>query len=248
MMPEPGVPALCLADVVKRFGDLIAVDRLNLRLARGEFYALLGPNGAGKTTTLRLISGLLRPDAGRVEILGVDAAQAPERAKRPLAFVPDEPPLYGKLRLIEYLEFVAGLWAVPADAAMRRADELLGWLELDAARRELCENLSRGMQQKLALAAALIHDPQVLVLDEPLTGLDAHAARRVKDHLLALTRRGLTVLFSTHILDVAEKLAGRIGVIQHGRLLAEGRLDQLRARYGGASLEDVFLNATAAGS
>ena len=237
---------LSLDGVTRRYEGKPAVDGLSLRVAAGEFYALLGPNGAGKTTTLKMIAGLLLPDAGRIQVLGHDIVSAPEAAKRALAYLPDEPLLYGRLRPMEYLEFVAGLWGLEPRAAELRARRLLEDLALWPARGQYCDALSRGMQQKLVLAGALIHEPQLLILDEPLTGLDASASRQVKDLLLELTRNGMAVLFTTHILEVAERLATRIGLIQHGRLIAEGPLDALRERYGlaGGSLEDVFLTAT----
>jgi ABC-2 type transport system ATP-binding protein len=238
-------PALRLAGLRKDFGRP-AVDGLDLLVRRGEFYALLGPNGAGKTTTLRLVSGLLAPDAGSIEVLGIDLAAAPAAAKARMAYLPDEPMLYGKLKPFEYLEFVAGLWSVRAQDAEPRARELLDWLDLSRHAHELTEGFSRGMKQKLALAGALIHEPELLILDEPLTGLDAVAARQVKDLLLAHVAKGGTVILTTHILEVAERLAQRIGIIRQGRLIAEGTLDELRARTQGGSLEDVFLQLTAA--
>jgi len=238
------LPALRLAGLRKDFGRP-AVDGLDLVVRRGEFYALLGPNGAGKTTTLRLVSGLLAPDAGSIEVLGIDLAGAPAAAKARMAYLPDEPMLYGKLKPFEYLEFVAGLWGVRAEEAEPRARELLDWLDLSRHAHELTEGFSRGMKQKLALAGALIHEPELLILDEPLTGLDAAAARQVKDLLLAHVAKGGTVILTTHILEVAERLAQRIGIIGQGRLIAEGTLDELRARTRGGSLEDVFLQLTA---
>ncbi|MEF9930453.1 MAG: ABC transporter ATP-binding protein, partial [Massilia sp.] len=217
------LPALRLVGLRKQFGRP-AVDGLDLLVRRGEFYALLGPNGAGKTTTLRLVTGLLAPDAGTIEVLGVDMTAAPAAAKAKLAYLPDEPMLYGKLKPFEYLEFVAGLWGVPAQDAEPRARELLDWLDLSQHAHELTEGFSRGMKQKLALAGALIHDPELLILDEPLTGLDAAAARQVKDLLLAHVAKGGTVILTTHILEVAERLAHRIGIIRQGRLIAEGTL------------------------
>ena len=237
-------PALRLVGLRKDFGRP-AVDGLDLVVRRGEFYALLGPNGAGKTTTLRLVTGLLAPDAGSIEVLGVDLAAAPAAAKARIAYLPDEPMLYGKLKPFEYLEFVAGLWGVRAQDAEARARELLDWLDLSRHAHELTEGFSRGMKQKLALAGALVHDPELLILDEPLTGLDAAAARQVKDLLLAHVAKGGTVILTTHILEVAERLAQRIGIIREGRLIAEGTLDELRARTQGGSLEDVFLQLTA---
>ena len=238
------LPALCLTGLRKDFGRP-AVDGLDLVVRRGEFYALLGPNGAGKTTTLRLVSGLLAPDAGRIEVLGIDLAGTPAAAKAKMAYLPDEPMLYGKLKPFEYLEFVAGLWGVRAEEAEPRARALLDWLDLSRHAHELTEGFSRGMKQKLALAGALIHEPELLILDEPLTGLDAAAARQVKDLLLAHVAKGGTVILTTHILEVAERLAQRIGIIRQGRLIAEGTLDELRARTQGGSLEDVFLQLTA---
>jgi ABC-2 type transport system ATP-binding protein len=238
--------ALQLQSLVKSFGRP-AVDHLNLTVRRGEFYALLGPNGAGKTTTLRLATGLLAPDGGQVEVLGVDMLANPAAAKRHLAYLPDEPMVYGKLKPTEYLEFVAGLWGIGAAEAEPRARRLLEWLDLSAHAHELVEGFSRGMKQKLALAGALIHAPQLLILDEPLTGLDAAAARQVKDLLQQHVADGGTVVLTTHILEVAERLAQRIGIIRAGRLVAEGTLDELRALAGlpvDGTLEDVFLQLT----
>ena len=237
-------PALRTSGLSKSFGRP-AVDGLDLEVRRGELYALLGPNGAGKTTTLRMVTGLLAPDAGRVEVLGIDLAHAPREAKGKMAYLPDDPMLYGKLKPTEYLEFVAGLWGVEARDAEPRARALLDWLDLSPHAHELTEGFSRGMKQKLALAGALIHEPDLLILDEPLTGLDAAAARQVKDLLLSHVAKGGTVILTTHILEVAERLAQRIGIIRAGRLIAEGTLAELRERTSGASLEDVFLQLTA---
>ena len=223
-----------------------AVDNLDLTVRSGELYALLGPNGAGKTTTLRMVAGLLKPDTGAISVFGVDALADPTAAKQLIAWAPDEPMLYDRLTPLEYLEFVAGLWGVEAATARDRSEELLRMLGLWDERGRRCEGFSRGMKQKTALAGALIHDPKLLILDEPLTGLDAGAARQVKDLLTARTRAGATVILTTHILEVAERMADRIGIIQHGRLLIEGRLEDLRAQAGDgdASLEDLFLDLT----
>lgn len=231
------------ADVHKTFGTKRAVDGLSLQVPRGVFYAFLGPNGAGKTTSLRMLAGLLRPTRGLVRIGGFDVHQDPARSKQQLAYVPDEPALYGKLNAVEYLEYVAALWRVPGPAARERAQALLEQLSLADRAGDRLEGYSRGMKQKIALAAALIHAPRLLMLDEPLTGLDAGAARLIKDMLLDYVREGGTVLLTTHILEVAERLAQRIGVIARGKLLAEGALDDLRraADLPGATLEDVFL-------
>jgi ABC-2 type transport system ATP-binding protein len=242
--------ALEIAALTKRFDAAPAVDRLDLVIPRGEFHALLGPNGAGKTTTLRIVAGLLRADEGSVSVLGHDVATDAAAAKRVLSFLPDDPLVYDKLDALEYLEFVAGLWSLPGDVAAQRAEELLRWLDLWPQARQRAEGYSRGMRQKLALAGALIHAPQVLILDEPLTGLDAAAARQVKDLLIARVREGCTVILTTHILEIAERLAERISIIQRGRIVAQGSLDELRAQAAGAgrgsTLEDVFLELTRA--
>ena len=224
-----------------------AVDGIDLTVRAGEFYALLGPNGAGKTTTLRMVAGLLKPDAGSIGIFGRDALRDPIAAKRMTAWVPDEPMIYDKLTPREYLEFVAGLWAVDPSLADRRAADLLDLLGLAPHADERCEGFSKGMRQKVALAGALIHDPRLIILDEPLTGLDAGAARQVKDVLIDRVRAGATIILTTHILEVAERMAERIGVIAAGRLIAEGTLAELQGRAGatGSTLEEIFLQLVA---
>jgi ABC-2 type transport system ATP-binding protein len=234
--------ALEIRGLVKRF-ERPAVDGLDLRVRAGEFYALVGPNGAGKTTTLRMVVGLLAPDAGSIAVAGIDALAEPVAAKQVVAWISDEPMIYDKLTPLEYLEFVAGLWGIAAPLADARAHELLGWLGLEAHAQERCEGFSKGMRQKVALAGALVHEPSVIILDEPLTGLDAGSARQVKNVLRERVRAGGTVVMTTHILEVAERMADRIGIIARGRLIAEGTLEELRRRAGqqGASLEDTFL-------
>jgi len=237
--------ALALRGLTKTF-KTPAVDDLTLTVRAGELYALLGPNGAGKTTTLRMVAGLLKPDAGTISVFGVDALADPIAAKRMIAWAPDEPMLYDRLTPLEYLEFVAGLWSVEPGLAREQTDQLLHWLGLWEERGRRCEGFSRGMKQKTALAGALIHDPKLLILDEPLTGLDAAMARQVKDLLQQRTRAGATVILTTHILEVAERMADRIGVLQRGRLRAEGTLAELRSQAGSgnATLEDLFLELT----
>jgi len=234
--------ALGLRGVSKRF-DRPAVDALDLTVHCGEFYALVGPNGAGKTTTLRMVVGLLRPDAGSICIDGIDALADPVGAKQITAWLSDEPMIYEKLTPYEYLEFVAGLWRIEPAVAEARARELIGWLGLEPHAHERCEGFSKGMRQKAALAGALVHDPKLIILDEPLTGLDAGTARQVKNVLRERVRAGGTVIMTTHILEVAERMADRIGVIAGGRLIAEGTLDDLRRQTGetATSLEDTFL-------
>ena len=235
---------------LKKSFDRPAVDGLDLTIRAGEFYTLLGPNGAGKTTTLRIVAGLLRPDAGSVSVWGIDALDDPVEAKRLIAWVSDEPMIYDKLTPMEYLEFVAGLWSIEAATAEARAHQLIDWLGLAPHAHERCQGFSRGMRQKVAFAGALVHEPRLLILDEPLTGLDAGSARQVKDVLAERVRGGATVVMTTHILEVAERMAERIGIIDHGRLIAEGTLDELRRHAGttGTSLEDIFLDLVAEGS
>ncbi len=245
--------ALEVRDLCKTF-NTPAVDRLELTVASGELYALLGPNGAGKTTTLRIVAGLLRPDRGTVKVFGIDALKDPVASKRIVAWLPDDPMLYDKLNPLEYLAFIAGLWGIGSALARQSASELLEQLDLWPYRFGRCETFSRGMKQKVALAGALIHDPRLLILDEPLTGLDAASARKVKDILTARVSAGSTVILTTHILEVAERLADRIGIIRQGRLLAEGTMTELAALAGesnatgtgtsGGMLEHVFLHLT----
>ena len=238
-------PALAIIGLSKSF-DRPVVQNLDLTVNAGEFYALLGPNGAGKTTILRMVAGLTPPDAGRVAICGIDAAADPIAAKRLVAWVSDEPMVYDRLTPLEYLEFVAGLWQMDAATADARARDLLGWLGLMPHAHERCGGFSKGMLQKVALAGALVHDPTLIILDEPLTGLDAGSARQVKDVLKQRVANGATVIMTTHILEVAERMAERIGVLAGGRLIAEGTLADLRARIGReTTLEEIFLDLVA---
>jgi ABC-2 type transport system ATP-binding protein len=234
--------ALDIRGLSKSF-DRPAVAGLDLSVRQREFYSLLGPNGAGKTTTLRMVAGLLPPDAGTIRICGIDALRDPVEAKRIVAWVSDEPMIYDKLTPYEYLEFVAGLWSLDAELAEARAHELMDWLGLAPHAHERCEGFSKGMRQKVALAGALVHGPRVIILDEPLTGLDAGSARQVKRVLRERVAGGGTVIMTTHILEVAERMADRVGIIAGGRLIAEGTLDELRAQAGQklSSLEDTFL-------
>jgi ABC-2 type transport system ATP-binding protein len=242
-------PALEIKDLRKTYLRP-AVDGLSLTINRGEFYALLGPNGAGKTTTLRMVAGLLQPDSGTISICGIDARERPVEAKAVMAWVPDEPMIYDKLDPMEYLEFVAGLWAMDPARAQNQAGELIEILGLGPHANTRCQGLSKGMRQKVALAGALIHDPELIILDEPLTGLDAASARQVKEVLRQRVSNGTTVIMTTHILEVAERMAERIGVIAHGRLIAEGTLAELssQAGHGGTNLEEIFLSLTSATS
>jgi ABC-2 type transport system ATP-binding protein len=242
MNQQPRPVALATRSLSKRF-ERPAVDGLDLTIYGGEFYCLLGPNGAGKTTTLRMVAGLLRPDAGSISIDGIDALADPVAAKQITAWLSDEPMIYDKLTPYEYLEFVAGLWRIEPKTAEARARELMAWLGLAPQANDRCESFSKGTRQKVALAGALVHDPKLIILDEPLTGLDAGSARQVKNVLRERVAAGGTVIMTTHILEVAERMADRIGVIANGKLIAEGTLDELRVKTGDAdnSLEDTFL-------
>jgi len=246
MNQHHSLAALEIRALTKRF-DRPAVDSLDLTVRTGEFYCLLGPNGAGKTTTLRMVAGLLAPDQGAISVFGIDALADPVEAKQIMAWVSDEPMIYDKLTPTEYLEFVAGLWGIEPKLAEARSNELIGWLGLSPHANERCEGFSKGMRQKVALAGALVHEPRLIILDEPLTGLDAGSARQVKTVLRERVAAGGTVIMTTHILEVAERMADRIGVIAGGRLIAQGTLDELRTKAGKghSSLEDTFLTLVA---
>jgi ABC-2 type transport system ATP-binding protein len=237
--------ALAISGLKKSFDRPVVID-LELKVKAGEFYALLGPNGAGKTTILRMVAGLLKPDSGGISVYGIDALRDPIAAKSIIAWVSDEPMVYDRLTPLEYLEFVAGLWRIDARKAEKHSNELIDWLGLRPHANERCGGFSKGMLQKVALAGALVHDPRLIILDEPLTGLDAGSARQVKDVLKQKVAQGVTVIMTTHILEVAERMAERIGVINHGRLAAEGTLAELRARIGReTTLEEIFLDLVA---
>jgi ABC-2 type transport system ATP-binding protein len=246
---EHHTPALALEalGVEKAFGHPV-LRGINLSLRRGEIYALLGRNGAGKTTLLRIIAGLAVPDRGTVKIDGLDTVDHAIAVRQRTAWLPDEPMVYDKLSPLEYLSFMAGLWRVPHEQAMRKAEELLVWLDLWERRDDRCEGFSRGMRQKVALAGALIHQPALILFDEPMTGLDVTSVMLMKQFLRRFADGGGTILLTTHLLDVAERIADRIGVIHGGMLVAEGTLEELRGRQTnrGETLEDVFTEITGA--
>ena len=231
----------------KRFGRTEAITKLSLEVEAGEVFGFLGPNGAGKTTTIRMMMGLLEPTSGRIRLGGHDLQVRPREAKRLCGFVPDRPHVYEKLSAREFLEFVAGLYQVPSQEARSRTEELLGLFDLREWADELMESYSHGMKQRAALAAALVHAPRILVLDEPMVGMDPRGARLLKSTFRQLADSGVCVFLSTHSLDVAEECCDRIGIIHRGRLAAIGSLDELRARAGGARderLESLFLRLT----
>jgi ABC-2 type transport system ATP-binding protein len=229
----------------KRYGELLALDRLDLEVPRGLLFGFLGPNGAGKTTTIKLLTGLLRPTEGDALLGGRSITREPPAAKALFGYMADTPFLYDKLTGREFLDFVGALYGVPADRLAERAGRLLRILELDAAADTLVESYSHGMRQKTGLAAALLHDPPILILDEPLAGLDPPSARRVKDLLRGLVQRGRTIFLSTHVLEVAERLCDRVGILDRGKLVAVGSpRELLGAAPGSATLEEVFLRLT----
>jgi len=239
----------------KTYGALVAVDDLSLEVEPGCVFGFLGRNGAGKTTTIRMMMGLLEPTSGTAVLGGHDIRRAPEAAKAVTGYLPDHPFLYDKLTVLEFLRFVAGLYGVRGAEAGERAGLLLEQFGLGRTAGELTETLSYGMRQRLALAAALVHRPRVLVLDEPMVGLDPEGALELRRLVRGLAADGVTIFLSTHSLAVAEELCGRIGIIDGGRLVVVGTLDELRARAGAddgraissASLEEVFLGILGAG-
>ena len=237
------VPAVLAQGLRKTYGEHVAVKGIDLSIGRGEIVAFLGPNGAGKTTTIKMITGLLQPSAGSAAILGHDIQRDSVAAKASFGYVPDTPNLYGKLKGWEYLRFMARLYRVPTAQAEARAAELLRLFDLTDAASDLIEGYSHGMIQKMALAGALVHDPQVLFLDEPTVGLDPRSARLIKDLLVQLSSRGVTVFLSTHILEIAERMADRVVIINKGEIVASGTLAELR-QGGSGSLEDIFLSLT----
>ncbi len=234
-------------NLTKKFGEKAAVNDVSFKVQSGEVFGFLGPNGAGKTTTIKMIVGLLQPTSGAVQVAGYDIHQEPLRSKAATGYVPDTPNLYAKLSGREFLTFVGDLYEVERTQVQRRIEELLRLFDLVQAGDDTIDSYSHGMQQKTALAAALMHDPQVLVLDEPTVGLDPKSARLIKDILRQLAERGSAIFLSTHILEIAERMCDRIGIINKGELIAVGTMDELRLlnkRQDGASLEDIFLELT----
>ena len=233
-------------ELTKDYGTTVAVNKLTLSISAGEIYGFIGPNGAGKTTTIRMMGGILAPTSGDIIIGGLDMARDPVAAKKMIGFVPDRPFLYEKLTGMEFLQFSADLYGVKPDAFPQKAEQLLRQFALWDWSHELIEAYSHGMKQRLIIAAALLHDPQILIIDEPMVGLDPAAVRMVKDIFQELARRQITIFLSTHTLSVAEELCHRIGVIHKGMLLAQGNIDELQhiAMLGEARLEEVFLTIT----
>jgi ABC-2 type transport system ATP-binding protein len=235
-----------LIHVSKRYGDKWAVRDLSLTIPRGELFAFLGPNGAGKTTTIKILCGLLLPSSGRVRIGGYDLTDHGEAARRLISYVPDQPFLYDKLTGREFLQFIADLYGMPREHVGARMAEVIRQFRLEDFVDDLTERYSHGMRQRTVFAAALLHQPQVLVADEPTVGLDPKSIRELKTLLRRLAQEGMTIFLSTHSLDIAEELADRIGIIDHGQLLGLGSLTELRQQAASdGDLEDVFLKITA---
>ena len=248
--PTPGADQdgfmLELRQARKQYGSFVAVKGLDLSVRRGEIFGFLGPNGAGKTTTIRMVAGVLRPTSGQVLVGGDDLLREPEKAKSRVGYIPDRPYLYDKLSGGEFLRFVAGLWGREGEEVEARADRLLELFQLTPWKDELIESYSHGMRQKVLISSALIHQPELIVVDEPMVGLDPRSARLLKDLFRTFAGHGGTVFLSTHTLEVAEALCDRIAIINHGEIIAFGTMDELRsqAEAGGAHLEEIFLKMT----
>jgi ABC-2 type transport system ATP-binding protein len=235
-----------LKNLTKKFGEIVAVNRLNLSVSEGEIFGFIGPNGAGKTTTLRMMGGVLIPTEGSVMIDGIDIADEPEKAKKRIGFIPDRPFLYEKLTGMEFLKFTADLYGIEDSSFRNKSEEILKKFSLYNWADELIESYSHGMKQRLIISAAILHDPKVIVVDEPMVGLDPAGTRMVKDLFRDLARRGTTVFMSTHTLAVAEDICDRIGIIHRGVLIAMGTAEELRlrARVQEGDLEEAFLILT----
>ncbi len=235
-------PAIWTEGLGREYSGKWAVRDLDLRVAAGELYGFLGQNGAGKTTTIRMLAGLLRPSAGALRLVGLDYSGNDRTLRRLVGLVPDTPPLYDYLTGRQYVALVASLWSIDRRTRDERCERYFDLLQLDTVADELCKGYSHGMRKKVHLAAVLTTAPQVLLLDEPTTGLDPLSTRRLKDLLREEAARGTAVLLSTHVLEIAEQICHRVGILAHGRLRAEGTAGQLRAEFGGGSLEDTFLS------
>lgn len=246
MTQQADTAGILIESLSKRYEDVVAVNSLNLRVERGEFLAFLGPNGAGKTTTIKMLSGLIRPTSGRAVVAGYDVQQNPVEAKRRIGYIPDHPYLYEKLSGRDFFHFVGDLFSIPRAQQEARLEELFSTFLLTSVADKLIENYSHGMRQKLVISASLMHDPEIIIVDEPMVGLDPQSARIVKNLFTSEARRGKTVFLSTHTLSVAEELADRIGIINKGNLIFLGTLQELRQQQqsGNAGLEDLFLQLT----
>lgn len=245
-MVSTGEPAVKLRNVAKRYVDIVAVDYIDLDVEYGEILGLLGPNGSGKSTTLKMILGLVKPDSGSVNVLGINAEDDSVAVKRQVGYVPESPRLYEFLTGLEYLDFVGDIYGITVSEKKARIEEYLEALELEEREGDMISSYSQGMKQKTVLISAFLHKPKLLLLDEPLSGLDPRSARIVKDLLRELKSQGVTTILSTHILEIAQAMCDRIAIMYEGRLLALGNLKELRqkARLPGSDLEDIFLKLT----
>ena len=235
-----------LENVTKKFGDFTAVDNINLKIKSGEFFGFLGPNGAGKTTTIKMITGLYSPTSGKIKICGIDIQQNPIEAKMNIGYIPDEPFLYDKLTGLEYLYFSGGLYKLDKKFLKERIDELIELFELNEWINKLTEEYSRGMRQRIAIASALIHNPRVIVIDEPIVGLDPKSAMIVKNILRWRANNGTTIFMSTHLLSIAEELCDRISIIKNGKIIFESDISILKdykTKHDG-KLEEIFIELT----
>jgi ABC-2 type transport system ATP-binding protein len=249
---SPAIPiAVQTSRLFRRFGDFVAVDDLNLTIQRGSFFGFLGPNGAGKSTTIKMLTGLLAPTHGRIQVLGLDIAADPLEVKKRIGVVPEDLNLFERLTGAEMLAFTGRMYGLEKSEIAERAPELLDLMELRDEPKKLIVEYSHGMKKKLSLACALIHRPEILFLDEPFEGVDAIASRTLKDLLSRLTRRGLTVFLTSHVLEIVERLCTDIAIISKGKLLASGSMDELRKgieiegedeRSGPVSLEEYFIH------
>ncbi len=241
--------AIALKHVVKTFGTITAVGNVDLEIKPGEIFGLLGPNGSGKSTAMKMLLGLVQPDAGMVEVFGIDVKRDPVAVKRQIGYVPESPRLYEFLTGLEYLDFIGDVFGMTTEEKKERISEYLKALDLEGREGDMISGYSQGMKQKIALVSALLHKPKLLILDEPLNGLDPKSARIVKDLLHELRAQGVTTLMSTHVLEIAEAICDRIAIMYQGRILALGSMDELRqkASLPGSGLEDVFLKLTGAG-
>jgi ABC-2 type transport system ATP-binding protein len=241
--------AVELKSVVKSYGEILAVDNVDLNIKPGEIFGLLGPNGSGKSTTLKMLLGLVQPDYGSVNVLGLDVQKDAVAVKQKVGYVPESPRLYEFLTGIEYLDFIGDIYGMKTEEKSVRINEYLKALELEGREGDMISSYSGGMKQKVALISAFLHRPKLLILDEPLSGLDPRSAKIVKDLLHELKAQGVTTLMSTHVLEIAQALCDRIAIMYRGKLLALGSMDELRqkARMPGSGLEDIFLKLTGTG-
>lgn len=240
-----GTPGVLIEGLTKQYEDITAVDDLNLTVPRGEFLCCLGPNGAGKTTTIKMLTGLIRPTSGRVLVAGFDVQKQPVEAKRRIGYVPDQPYMYEKLSGREFFHFVGDLFSVPRDVQQEKLEYYMNLFGLRSAIDKLVENYSHGMRQKLVISCSLMHDPEVVVVDEPMVGLDPQSARTVKRLFRKQTEMGRTVFLCTHVLSVAEELADRIAIFKKGKVIFLGSMAQLREQMGkDDTLEQLFLDLT----